>query len=676
MTRQPTRLARSVMERPQRAPVKGGWLHALVHRGDGLWRGMHVRRRGEDLAAMVPAIVAAGAALQPLSDAAFDAHLDALRTQLLMHPDDAGALVDAFAAICEAAARTIGQRPFETQILGGLAVYHGEIAEMQTGEGKTLTAVLPAATAALAGIPVHVLTVNDYLAARDAERLGPVYRRLGLSVGRVVQDTPREARSVAYACDIVYCSNKEIAFDYMRDGIVFGRSVHPLQRHAARLQQGRLPQGHSQQSHLQQEPPLDRQLTLRGLHFAIVDEVDSVLLDEARTPLVISGANQRNRQEARIYEEALAIADALEEGLHFQVRTLTSQLEVTPAGEVRADELALSLGPAWAGRMRRQELVRLALVARHLFHRDAHYLVRDDKVIIIDENTGRPMPDRNWEQGLHQLVEIKEGVTPTAILEPVARMTLQRFFRMYHHLGGMSGTAREVAGELWQTYDLVVRRIPTHRPSQLEDRGVEACNSVAQKWHRVAERAALLQAGGRAVLIGTRTVGASDELSAVLSAAGLVHRVLNARQDREEAEIIAEAGRQAAITIATNMAGRGTDIMLDEAVRQAGGLHVIVTELHESARLDRQFIGRAGRQGDPGSYEIIASLEDDILERNVPRLTAWLAAMPQSPRRSALAIRLMRFVQWQMCRAHATMRADLLRADEYEATSLAFAGRA
>lgn len=647
------------MERPQRAPAKDGLLHALVHGAHGLWQRNRVRR-DRLLATMVPAVMQASAALEDMGDAAFGTHLEDLRIRLLMHPDASGALVDAFAAIRETAYRTVGQRPYASQILGALAVYHGEIAEMQTGEGKTLTAVLPAAAAALAGIPVHVLTVNDYLAARDAEKLGPIYRRLGLSVGLVVQDTPREDRRTAYACDVVYCSNKEIAFDYMRDSLVCGRSDHPLSRHAARLRR---------------DDALDRELTLRGLHFAIVDEADSVLLDEARTPLVISGANQRNHQEARIYQEALGIADAMEEGTHFHVRTLTRQLEMTPQGEARTDELAAMLGAVWASRMRRQELVRSALVARHLFHRDAHYLVRDDKVIIIDENTGRPMPDRNWEQGLHQLVEIKEGVTPTVVWEPVARMTLQRFFRMYHHLGGMTGTACEVASELWNTYDLAVRPIPTHRPSQLENRGATVADTIAEKWQRIAARAAELQAQGRPILIGTRTVGASEELSEVLSAAGLGHRVLNARQDQQEADIIAEAGRQGALTIATNMAGRGTDIMLDSVVRDVGGLHIIVTELHESARLDRQLIGRAGRQGDPGSYEIIASLEDEILVRNAPRLAVRLARMAESDHRGGLAIRLMRFVQWRMSRIHGRMRADLLRADEYEATSLAFAGR-
>lgn len=657
--RHPNRLARSILERPQRIPLKEGFFHTLLHGGYGIWRRAWARNNFQ-LFEVVTNILEASTALEALNDEEFDGHVARLRIQLLTGPDGAADLVDAFAAIQEAAYRTIGQRPYPSQLLGAIAVYHGEIAEMQTGEGKTLTAVLPAAAAALAGIPVHILTVNDYLAARDAESLGSVYRRLGLSVGLVVQGSSREERRAAYACDVVYCSNKEIAFDYMRDSLIFGHSDHALLRHAARLKC---------------DATMDRALTLRGLHFAIVDEADSVLLDEARTPLVISGMNQRNRQETTIYAQALEIADAMEVEVHFHVRKLTRQLEMTALGEARTDELAAALGPAWAGRIRSRELVRSALVARHLLNRDAHYLVRDDKIIIIDENTGRPMPDRNWEQGLHQLVEIKEGVTPTVTWDPVARMTLQRFFRMYHHMGGMTGTAREVAGELWGTYDLIARKIPNNRASQLEYLGVVVADSITEKWWRVKERAVYLQAQGRPVLIGTNTVGASEQLSEVLSAAGCVHRVLNARQDKQEADIIAEAGAQGAVTIATNMAGRGTDILLEDTVRDLGGLHIILTELHESARLDRQFFGRAGRQGDPGTYEIIASLEDEIFVRNVPRIATRLAGMSESDYRARLAIALMRFVQWRMGRLHSRTRSDLLRMDEYEANSLAFAGR-
>lgn len=660
MMQRPRRVARTSIERSQKLPPRrGGFLSALFRLQGVVHR---ARQSGvESLRPLVQRIIDEGKRLAALDDCGFDAHIAEVRQHLLTRAEgEEEGLVSAFATAREATFRVLGKRHFDTQILGALAVYHGEIAEMQTGEGKTLTAILPAAAAALSGIPVHVLTVNDYLAARDGAELEPVYRKLGLSVGIVVQDTPRAERRRHYACDVVYCSNKEIAFDYMRDGLVGAATGHALLRHAARLR------GHDQ---------LDAQFNLRGLHFAIVDEADSVLLDDARTPLVISGEGRRNQQEEAVYRQALDLASSLTEGEDYTLKPAHRQLELTLAGEDRIAENARLLGPAWAGRRRQLNLVRSALLAQLLFHRDAHYLVRDDKVIIIDENTGRPMPDRNWEQGLHQLIEIKEGLPTSTTYEPVARMTLQRFFRMYHHLGGMTGTAREVAGELWSNYGLGIRRIPTHRPSRLVHDGTRVVGSITEKWACVAARAKSMKAEGRPVLIGTRTVGASEALSAVLTAEGLVHRVLNARQDAGEADIVATAGDMGAITIATNMAGRGTDIKLAPGVDAAGGLHIIVTELHESARLDRQLIGRSGRQGDPGSFEVIASLEDDLLVRQAPALSARLAHMAEGPRRTRLAIGLMRVMQWGAGRHHAAMRADLLRADERETTSLAFAGQ-
>jgi len=659
MMARPIRLARSAIERPERAPPRSGLFRNLVHWGEGQW----VRAGSRNLASLrhfVPAIMEEGDRLEAMSDAEFAAHVVDLRRRLLADPGAPDALVAAFAVAREAAGRTLGMRHFEVQLLGGLAVYHGAIAEMRTGEGKTLTAVLPAAAAALAGVPVHVMTVNDYLALRDAEEMAPVYRLLGLTVGAIVQDTPREDRRALYACDVVYCTNNEAVFDYMRDGLVLDGADHPLLLHAERLK-GR--------------DTLDHQLNLRGLHFAIVDEADSVMLDDARTPLVISGHGRRNFQETEVYAQALDLGRQLEDGPHYKVEPLSRLLELTPAGEKRILELTQGLGPAWTGHQRRLELARSALLALHLFDRDAHYLVRDDKIIIVDENTGRPMPDRNWEQGLHQLIELKEGVTPTVAHESLARLTFQRFFRQYHHLGGMTGTAREVADELWSTYDRPVRYVPTHRPSRLVDLGAQVVDDATEKWRRIAGRAAECRGRGRALLIGTRTVGASEALSAVLAADGIEHRVLNARQDREEAMIVADAGQAGAITIATNMAGRGTDIKLGPGVDESGGLHVIVTELHESSRLDRQLIGRSARQGDAGSFEVIAALDDHILLHNAPRLTRWLGRMTESERRTKLAIALMRFQQWRVGRLNASRRADLLKADEQETEALSFAGR-
>jgi preprotein translocase subunit SecA len=655
----PRRLALSAIERPERVPTRSGWLSDLAHAGHGVL----VRaggRRLQSLRRLVPGIIKESERLQALSEDAFDAHIADLRQRLLTQAGAPDALSLAFATVREAAGRTLGMRHFESQILGGLAIYHGAIAEMRTGEGKTLTATLPAAAAALAGVPVHVMTVNDYLAQRDAEEMAPVYRRLGQSVCCVVQDTPRELRRALYANDVVYCTNKEAVFDYMRDGLHLRVAAHPLQLHAQRLK-GR--------------QTVDEDLNMRGLHFGIVDEADSVMLDEARTPLVISGPGHANQQETQVYAEALTIGRQLVDGVDYTVQKLSRKLELTPAGEWHILELSEGLGPAWTGRMRRLELGRSSLVALHLFDRDAHYLVRDDKVVIIDENTGRPMPDRNWEQGLHQLIELKEAVTPTHAHETLSRLSFQRFFRLYHHLGGMTGTAREVTGELWSCYGLGVRPIPTHKPSRLKDMGAEVLDRVDAKWARVAERAAELHATGQPVLIGTRTVGASEALSEVMTRRGLEHQVLNARQDRDEAEIVSRAGERGALTIATNMAGRGTDIKLGPGVEELGGLHVIVTELHESGRLDRQLIGRSARQGDPGSFEVIAALDDLILTNNAPRLAALIGRFPQGKGRTRWALALMRLQQWRAGRFFAARRAELLKADQLEADAMSFAGR-
>jgi preprotein translocase subunit SecA len=659
MSERPRRLARSPIERPQRQPNRDNAFRRAAHALHG-WTSRPFLARPDRFRRFVPAILAEGAALEAMDDAEFAAHIHQFREGLVRGAAASTALVSAFALVREVAGRALGMRHFESQILGGLAIYHGAVAEMRTGEGKTLTATLPAAAAALAGVPVHVLTVNDYLAQRDAESMAPVYRMLGLSVGCVVRGTPAQARREEYACDVIYCANKELVFDFMRDSLLLQGADRPLQLHAQRLKGRRF---------------VDDTLMMRGLHFAIVDEADSVLLDEARTPLIISGGGHGNIQEEAVLVQALEIARQLQEGPHYSVDKLARRLELTRDGEWRIIDLSEGLGPAWTGHTRRLELGRQALVALILFDRDSHYLVRDDKVIVIDENTGRSMPDRSWEQGLHQLIELKERVSTTHPNETLSRLSFQRFFRQYHHLGGMTGTAGEVAGELWSTYDLPVTRIPTHKPSRLEDRGAQILATIEEKWSRVAERVSALHARGQPVLIGTRTVGASEALSAVLGRARLPHKVLNARQDQGEAEIVARAGESGVITIATNMAGRGTDIKLGQGVEARGGLRVILTELHESGRLDRQLIGRAARQGDPGEFEIIASLEDQILQNNAPRVSRMLAMMPEGAGRTRLALALMRLQQWRAGRIFASRRAELLLSDENELDTLAFAGR-
>jgi preprotein translocase subunit SecA len=569
----------------------------------------------------------------------------------------------AFALTREAAAGAIGERHYDVQLVGGWMLLHGLVAEMETGEGKTLTATLPAVTAALAGIPVHIITVNDYLAARDAEWMAPIYRALGLRVGVVVHGLDPAARQTAYASDVTYCTNKEIVFDYLRDRLVLGRRAGRIQLQVARLADG------GQQA---------ERLVLRGLHYAIVDEADSVLVDEARTPLIISGAGEGEVTTARkLYQTALALAERLAAGRDYLLETRERRVELTAAGEARLRELTQSMRGAWKGTLRRHELVRQALTARHLFHRDTHYLVRDGKVQIIDEYTGRLMGDRSWEHGLHQLIEAKEGVAVTRQTAPLARISYQRFFRRYLRLAGMTGTAREVAGELRAVYGLPVVRVPTNRRLVRQRLASRTFATAKAKWEAVVARIRELHDQGRPVLVGTRSVGASEHLAALLDAAGLAHVVLNARQDREEAQIIARAGEPGRITVATNMAGRGTDIRLARGVVERGGLHVLATERHEAGRIDRQLFGRCGRQGDPGSYETFVSLQDELVAVHARRVWVRLAA------RAAPCGRLGRLVaHWVVLRAqaraerlHSRARRDMLRLDEHLETALAFSGR-
>jgi preprotein translocase subunit SecA len=508
----------------------------------------------------------------------------------------------ALALAREAARRHTGMRHFRVQLLGGAAMMGGALTEMQTGEGKSLTALLPAVAAALMGRPVHIVTVNDYLARRDAELFRPACNALGLTVGLVEHGQQFQDRQRAYGCDVTYCTNKELVFDYLRDRLALG-----ARRGRARLLVDELFKTRSAGQ--------PRRLLLRGLHFAIVDEADSVLIDEARTPLILSGMPGEAENDAGLYETALDFARRLVPDEDFHVLASRKAIRLTAHGEGRMAELATGLQGLWAIRRAREELVQQALSALHFFRRDVQYIVADGKVQIVDEYTGRVMPDRSWERGLHQLIEAKENCAITERRHTMARITYQRFFRRYLHLCGMTGTAIETAGELRAVYGLRVVRIPTNRPLRRTDCGTRIVRTAAQKWSAVVDSAKAVTRQGRAVLIGTRSVDASEHVGELLLKAGLEPVILNARQDRQEAEIVAGAGQPGRVTVATNMAGRGTDIQLHPAVREAGGLHVILTEYHETRRIDRQLFGRAGRQGDPGSYEAIVALDDELFQR-------------------------------------------------------------
>jgi preprotein translocase subunit SecA len=599
--------------------------------------------------------------LEALSDDNLQHEIRTL-TKQLRHTGLSNRLVaHSFALIREIAGRELGMWHFDSQLLGGLAILHGNIGQMQTGEGKTLTATLPVATAALAGIPTHVVTVNDYLTARDAELMMPVYRRLGLSVGVIIQGLTVEQRQAQYAMDIVYCTNNELAFDYLKDSIVLAGKTDALHLHASRLYTDT------------QHDSISR-LMLRGLHFAVVDEADGVLLDEATTPLIISGEEVPQVAQQQVYSEAMVLLSQLESGKHYKIHQQKRHIEMTPAGELHALEITRNLGPLWQGRVRRLELLRQALTARYLFVRDKHYLVNEGKVVIIDEHTGRMMPDRTWERGLHQLIEIKEACQLSAPRETLASISFQNFFRHYHHLSGMTGTAEEVKTELWRVYELPVVGVPTHKLSRRRCFPPKVYLNDNEKWHAVTARVRELQAMQRPILIGTQSLSASEYLSLVLAEAGIEHQVLNARQDKVEAQIVASAGEAGKVTIATSMAGRGTDIKLSDGVEALGGLHVIITGLHDSCRVDRQLQGRCARQGDNGSYEMLLSLEDSVLPDKWRLILQRLFFVPMSPvMKSRLLVMAIRRSQRRIERDHETARNDLLKNDEKQKEMLSFA---
>jgi len=600
--------------------------------------------------------------LRSATDADLGALANGMRARLRRDGFAPELVGECFALIREAASRCIGKRHYMSQLLAGWALLQGRLIEMETGEGKTFAATLPACAAALAGYPVHVVTVNDYLAERDATEMGPLYRFLGLSVGVVVQGMPKAARREAYARSVTYCTNKELAFDYLRDRVA-------LARRSSRL--------HLALERLRGDAARDDDLVLRGLHFGIVDEADSVFIDEARTPLILSASTQAAGEQEQC-QRALAFAGELVAGQDYTVDLAERSVTLAQRGKAKLTERAMDLQGLWASARAREELVTQALSARILFRRDQHYVVSEGKVQIVDESTGRVMPDRSWEHGLHQLIEAKEGCAPTERRETLARLTYQRLFRRYLRLAGMTGTAKEVAREIAAVYRLDVVRVPLHRPSRRSYGAPRNCATLAEKWNAVAdsvERMALI--ARRPVLIGTRSVKASEQLSAVLARRGIEHALLNAKQDKAEAEVIALAGQPGRVTVATNMAGRGTDIRLGPGVAESGGLHVILTEYHESRRIDRQLFGRGGRQGDPGSCEAIVSLEDETFAVHAPAVARLMRqALDGGRRLPAGAYSCLRaLAQFAAERRSAYVRVQNLKLDRRLEQVLAFSGR-
>lgn len=514
-------------------------------------------------------------------------------------------LVESFALTVEAARRTLGVELYDVQLLAGLTMARGGVAEMQTGEGKTFATALPALLYSLASQGVHVITPNRYLAQRDCEQLRPLYELLSVSVGLVHEQIPDHLKAAAYACDITYGAGYEFGFDYLRDQL-------------ARMARPKLPLGQRYRDQLlgRQQPAVQQRQ--HGHVLAVIDEIDSVLIDEACTPLVLSEAS-RDDAGPGAFTAAESLAGELVPGEHFTIDPLVRKVMLTAAGveRIHADQATLASLPLqrpWS------VYVEHALQARHLLRKDIDYVVDGGKVLLVDEFTGRIFADRTWRDGLHQAVETHAGVAITPPQGTAAKLTRQRYFRMYERLCGLTGTARGSERELWNEYRLPVTIVPPRLPCQRSEMPTRHFATLDAKWLAVCADVERLHSLGRPVLIGSRTIENSRALAARLQQRGVPHRVLNGTQQEDEAAIVAQAGRREAVTIATNMAGRGTDIKLQAGVADLGGLHLIGVERHASRRIDRQLIGRVARQGNPGSYQFFVSAEDSLITTFAPDL--------------------------------------------------------
>ena len=545
-------------------------------------------------------------ALEPTLEKESDAEILA-RSRLLMlkaRQGDSlnGLMVEAFALVREAAKRTVGQRHYDVQLVGGAAIHNRCIAEMETGEGKTLVATLPSFLNALQGKGVHVITVNDYLAQRDAEFNEPIFQLLGMSVGCIQTGMSDGARREAYAKDITYGTSKEFGFDFLRDEL-------------KRLQLGDTHRKSFEEAFLGRNSRGEAELPVqRTHHFGIVDEADSILIDEARTPLIIGANNQPTQEEAAAYYGADQLAATLVRTKDFKYDPAERKAELNANGRRKVQAvaghsafLALTVDGLY-------EYVERSLRAQIAYIRDRDYVVSNNEIVIVDEFTGRMMPGRQWQDGLHQAIQAKEKLEVTLETITAARVTVQDFFLRYKKLAGMTGTASSDASELARIYKVKVFKVPTNRPGRrvwVKDR---VFSTEAEKFQAVADQIVEWNRKSVPVLVGTRSIEKSEKLSALLTNAGIEHQILNAKNHEIEAQIVASAGQPGRVTVATNMAGRGTDIKLGEKVNELGGLHVIGTERHESRRIDRQLAGRSARQGDPGYCQFFVSLDDEIIE--------------------------------------------------------------
>jgi preprotein translocase subunit SecA len=640
--RRPVRTERPAVDSP------ATWIAAHVSVAASGWRSRRAMRSG---------LAAARVAQQltDLSDGALARRRDGARTSLRAKSMSDHDVIEALAIANEYARRNLKLTPFTEQLACAAALVRGAVVEMETGEGKTLAAFLAAAVFGLAGRAVHVVTANDYLADRDAQDLRGAYAALGLGVGTVIGGDLVPKRQAAYGADIVYVSSKEVAFDYLRDGLARSRDTDNPDL-AAKL--GRV----FALTSATRTQPLQR-----GLDVAIVDEIDSVLVDEAGTPLLIS-TNRAGDISEDTARQALALATKFTPGLDFAFDPYAMMPVLTPRGVQRVEDETDKLTGPWRVRLIREELMRAAIASQHALKRDHHYLVRDGKIVLIDQHSGRATPDRHWGHGLSLMVEVKEGCISTGEKKSLASISFQRFFRGYATICGMSGTVREVAVELRAVYGLkstwVKRRLPLCRTHERQ----RVFPDREKLWAIAAEAGAELHARGQPALVAVRSVGEANRASAALSALGVPHRILSAAQDSTEAEIVANAGMSGAISVVTNMAGRGTDIRLGAGVAELGGLVVVICERHDSRRVDRQLIGRCARQGDPGLVMEFVSSEDSTISFLGP---LWQKLIARWPQLTWVAIA---HAQRLSDRHNMRARLQLLRRDEQLSKIMAFAG--
>ena len=662
--------------------------------------GMPWQRRLARAALLVPRIRYHEQRFGKLSDTELLSQANLLRGRSREGDKSNSFIAEGFGLSSVAVWRGLGLRPYDVQLAAGVVMYRGGLVELATGEGKTLTAAFPTFLYGLAAKGVHVVTVNDYLASRDAELMGPVYRAMGLSVGIIQMKMEDAERTAAYKCDVTYGTASEFGFDFLRDRLkVRGGQVSMSPFWSPWSEAGETQKTDSR--------------VQRGHYSRLVDEADSIFVDEARTPLIISAPTRMaSPPEAKIYYWADEVVKKMKDGEHFRIDHKKDKVELTEAGRTMVRYSNPPTGQHTHIVDKLFETIEKGVQARYRFVRDGHYMVIKDKVVIVDESTGRPMPDRHWREGLHQAVEAKEGVPIHLASDHAAQITYQNYFRLYENLSGMSGTLEQNWRELRRVYRKWVIKVPTNRPCIRVEPKDQVFPTEEAKFDAIVKVVVDMQAKKRPVLIGTRSVEKSDALSARLKAAGVQHQVLNARQNEAEAHIIAQAGRLANVTVATNMAGRGTDIVLGgnfthlfqamrsdlklpEAVKnmqiakmqagwkelhdqvvQAGGLHVIGTERHEAARIDRQLMGRAARQGDPGSAQFFLSLEDKLLEGLGPRRQERIEEIARAggKRNWNVFRKLFLIAQRRTERKHYRQRLDMMHYDRQRREMLADLG--